>query len=140
MRRSADRIRHAVSFEIIGLMAMTPLGAWLFDVPMLEMGVLAIVAATLATLWNYIYNLIFDHTMLRMRGDVRKQLRHRILHAVLFELGLLIVLIPIIAWYLSIGLMQAFIMDVAFSAFYLVYAFGFNWAYDIIFPVPNPTA
>ena len=26
-------------------------------------------------------------------------------------------------------------MDVAFAAFYMVYAFTFNWAYDRVFPL-----
>ena len=26
-------------------------------------------------------------------------------------------------------------MDVAFAGFFLVYAFVFNWAYDVVFPV-----
>ena len=47
------------------------------------------------------------------------------------------VLMPFIAWYLGISLWQAFVMDVAFALFYLVYAFVFNWAYDRLFPLPE---
>lgn len=140
MRRTADRVRHAISFEIVGLMLITPLGAWAFAMPLHSIGLLAIVAATLATLWNYVFNLMFDHAMRRWRGDVRKAIKHRVLHAVLFELGLLVVLVPVIAWHLGVSLMAAFVMDVSFALFYLVYAFVFNWAYDVIFPVPDPTA
>jgi uncharacterized membrane protein len=137
MRSTADRIRHALSFELIALAIITPLGAVVFDTPLKEMGVVTVVSATIATVWNYLYNLIFDHAMLRWRGSVRKTPAIRVLHAVLFEAGLLIVLIPFIALYLGVGLWTAFLMDVAFAAFYLVYAFCFNWAYDVIFPVPD---
>tara|TARA_R110000850_G_scaffold15497_1_gene48500 strand:+ start:143 stop:589 length:447 start_codon:yes stop_codon:yes gene_type:complete len=140
MRRTADRIRHAISFEIIGLVLITPLGAWAFDMPLHSIGLVALVAATLATLWNYVYNFLFDHAMLRLRGAVSKRLKHRIVHAVLFELGLLIILVPFIAWQLDISLVDAFIMDVSFALFYLVYAFVFNWLYDVVFPVPEPTS
>jgi len=139
MRNTADRIRHALSFEVLALLIVTPLASWIFGFAMLDIGVLALAASTLATLWNYVYNLIFDRAMLRLLGRVQKALRDRVVHAVLFELGLLIVLIPIIAWYLSIGLWQAFVMDASFSLFYLVYAFVFNWAYDVIFPIPPLT-
>ena len=139
MRNTADRIRHALSFEVLALLIVTPLASWLFGFAMLDIGVLAVAASTLATLWNYVYNLIFDRAMLRLVGRVQKTLRDRVVHAVLFELGLLIVLIPIIAWYLNIGLWQAFVMDASFSLFYLVYAFVFNWAYDAIFPIPPLT-
>lgn len=136
MRSTADRIRHAVSFEIIGLVLVTPAGAALFDMPMHDIGTVAIVGATLATVWNYIYNLAFDHAMLRLAGHVRKSVGLRVLHALLFEAGLLAGLLPFIAWYLGVTLWQAFVMDLSFALFYLVYAFGFNWAYDVVFPVP----
>ena len=139
MRQTADRIRHAISFELIALAIITPVGAHVFDTPIKDMGVVTLVSATIATLWNYAYNLIFDHAMLRARGDVRKTPAIRVLHAVLFEAGLLVVLIPFIALYLGVGLWTAVMMDLAFAGFYLVYAFGFNWAYDVIFPVPAPT-
>jgi uncharacterized membrane protein len=138
MRSTADRIRHALSFELIALAIITPLGAVVFDTPLKEMGVVTVVSATLATGWNYLYNLIFDHAMLRRRGSVLKTPAIRVLHAVLFEAGLLLVLIPFIALYLGVSLWTAFVMDVAFAGFYLIYAFAFNWAYDVIFPIPDP--
>lgn len=140
MRATKDRIRHAISFEVIALLIVTPAGALAFDKPMHDIGVVSIVSATLATLWNYIYNLLFDHAMLRIAGHLRKTLFLRILHALLFEGGLLIVLLPFIAWYLGIGLLEAFYLDVSFALFYLVYAFVFNWLYDLIFPVPASRA
>jgi len=139
MRTTSDRIRHALSFEIIALMIVTPLGGWLFHAPMQDMGVIAIVGASVATGWNYAYNLIFDRALLRLRGTVVKTVPLRILHAVMFEGGLLIILLPFIAWYLGIGLMAALAMDLAFALFYLVYAFVFNWVYDLVFPLPLTT-
>ena len=61
----------------------------------------------------------------------------RVLHAVLFEAGLIVLLIPFIAWYLGISLWAALVMDIAIVVFYLVYAFFFNIAYDRVFPIPN---
>jgi uncharacterized membrane protein len=140
MRTTADRIRHALSFEIIGLALVTPLGAWAFHMPLHDIGVVSLVGATIATGWNYLYNLGFDHAMRRLRGDVRKTVPIRVLHAVLFEAGLLAVLLPFMAWYLGVSLWQAFVMDIAFAGFYLVYAFVFNWAYDLVFPLPRASA
>lgn len=140
MRTTADRIRHAVSFEIVGLALVTPLGAWAFHAPINEIGVVALVGATLATVWNYVFNLAFDHALLRSRGHVGKTLWLRLVHAGLFELGLLVLLMPFIAWYLGVSLIQALLMDVSFAGFYVVYAFVFNWAYDLVFPVPSGRA
>ncbi|MDH4440015.1 MAG: PACE efflux transporter [Rhizobium sp.] len=135
MRSVADRIRHAVSFELLGLAIITPIGAWAFSMPMADIGVVGIGAATLATGWNYIYNLGFDHYLQRTRGTTLKTLPMRIVHAVLFEAGLVTVLMPFIAWYLEISIWQAFVMDLSLSLFYLVYAFIFNWSYDRLFPL-----
>lgn len=137
MRSTLDRIRHAISFEVIGLLLITPLGALAFGKPMADIGVVAFVSAAIATGWNYLFNLIFDHALLRLRGNVQKSLPVRILHAIAFEAGLLVILLPFIAWYLGISLLEAFLMDVSFAGFYLIYAFGFNWFYDIVFPVPG---
>jgi uncharacterized membrane protein len=136
MRATKDRIRHAISFEIIALVVITPLGAWAFGIPLHSIGVVAIVSATIATVWNYAYNLLFDLAMLRIAGDVRKALALRIVHTVLFEAGLLAVLLPFIVWQLGVTVMQAFVMDLSFALFYSAYAFVFNWVYDVTFPVP----
>ncbi|SEP08223.1 Uncharacterized membrane protein [Salinihabitans flavidus] len=137
MRTTPDRIRHAVSFEILGLLIVTPLGAWAFDMAPLAIGVVAVVGATIATLWNYLYNVLFDRAMLRLAGHVHKTVALRVLHALLFEAGLLVVLMLFIAWHLDVSLMTALVMDLGFAGFYLVYAFAFNWAYDVIFPIPG---
>jgi uncharacterized membrane protein len=136
MRTVSDRIRHALCFEAIGLAIMIPLGTWLFGLHLSEMGLIGIGSATAATVWNYFYNLGFDHAMQRLRGHTRKGLWLRVAHAILFEAGLLVILLPPIAWYLGIGLMQAFVMDISIAAFYVAYAFLFNLAYDRVFPVP----
>lgn len=137
MRSTSDRIRHAISFEIIGLALVTPLGALAFGMPLADVGVVGVAGATIATGWNYLYNLGFDHAMQRLTGGTRKSLAVRVLHAVLFEGGLLLALLPLIAWYLDVSLLEAFLMDVSFALFYLVYTFVFNWAYDRIFPLPD---
>lgn len=138
MRGTADRIRHVISFEIVALSIITPLGAWVFGVPMLDMGAVGAGAALIAAGWNYVFNLGFDHALARLRGSVRKTLALRVLHALLFEAGLVVVLVPFVAWYLGVGLYEAFLMDLALTVFFLVYAFLFNWAYDALFPLPEP--
>ena len=137
MRATKDRIRHAISFEVLALLIVAPLGAWTFGHPVFEMGVVGIVSATTATVWNYVYNLLFDHAMLRIVGTVHKTLPQRVLHTLLFEGGLLVALLPFIAWYLGIGLLEAFYLDASITVFYLVYTFVFNWLYDLIFPIPE---
>ena len=137
MRSPLDRIRHALSFEILALLLIVPLGAVVFHMPMHDIGLVSLVSATLATLWNFAYNYGFDAVLKRLRGTTLKTSALRILHAVLFEGGLLLVLMPFIAWYLEVSLWQAFVMDLSFALFYMVYALAFNWGYDHLFPLPE---
>lgn len=137
MRTTADRIRHAVSFEIVGIALATPLAAFAFHLPGGDSAVIVVASATVAMVWNYVYNLGFDHVMAAWRGSTVKTTPIRIAHAVLFELGLLALMLPLVAWYLGISFWQALVMDIALAAFYMAYAFVFNWAYDRVFPLPE---
>ena len=137
MRSALDRLRHALSFEIIALILVIPAGAILFDVPLHDFGVVGIFSATLATLWNLGYNVLFDLALQRLTGTTLKSRIVRVLHALAFEAGLLVVLLPFIAWYLGISLWDAFVMDIALAGFYLVYAYAFNLIYDTLFPLPE---
>lgn len=138
MRSFPDRVRHTLLFEVIGLALVIPGGAQLFGLPATHMGVIGVGSATVATLWNFVYNLGFDHGMLRFVGHTRKNLPTRVLHALLFEGGLLLLLLPPMAWYLGMGLWETLLMDLAIVIFYVVYAFLFNLAYDRLFPLPAP--
>ena len=137
MRSALDRLRHALSFEIIALILVIPAGAILFDVPLHDFGVVGIVSATLATLWNLGYNVLFDLALQRLTGTTLKSRIVRVLHALAFEAGLLVVVLPFIAWYLGISLWDAFVLDIALAAFYIVYAYVFNLIYDTLFPLPE---
>ena len=136
MRSVADRIRHALCFEIIGLILVTQLSGWLFNTPLVQFGVLALALSVLATLWNYVYNLAFDHAMLRLVKRVEKTLLERVLHAFLFEVGMLIITLPLVVWWMEYGLMEAFKMSIALMIFYLVYVYIYNIVYDKLFPIP----
>ena len=140
MRTTTDRLRHAISFELIGLVLVIPIVSWMFNMPAGDTGLIAVVSATIATTWNYIYNLVFDHGMVRFLGHVHKSIRVRIFHTLLFEAGLLVFLLPFIAWYLQVSIVQAFFVDFSFTIFYLVYTFVFNWGYDLVFPLPREAA
>jgi uncharacterized membrane protein len=133
MRSAWDRIRHAISFELGGLALVSPLGAWAFDLPLADITMVRMACAFIATVWTYAYNLAFDTALQRLSGGTGKSIPMRVLQAILFEAGLLAMLTPLMAWYLDISLVQAFLMDVAFALVFVLYAFVFNWAYDCIF-------
>ncbi|WP_201589724.1 PACE efflux transporter [Psychrobacter fozii] len=137
MRTTKDRIRHTLGFEIVGLIIFIPLASWLFGFDIHAIGLIAVAGSLIATVWNYFYNLLFDHSMVKLRGNVHKTVPIRLLHAFLFEGGLLLLFLPMIAWYLGISLWQAFMMDITMATFYVVYAFFYNLSYDKVFPIPE---
>lgn len=136
MRTGSDRLRHAIGFELIGLMLCPLIASWVMGMQLLELGKLAIMLSVIATAWNYVYNLLVDKLMQKLLGRTQKSLPERVLHTLMFEAGLLLFVLPLIAWLLQISLKQAFVLDMGFVIFYLVYAFFYNWAYDRMFPIP----
>jgi uncharacterized membrane protein len=60
----------------------------------------------------------------------------RIAHAALFECGLTVFLVPMIAWALEVSLWRALVYDIGLLSFFLVYTYGFTWAFDRVFGLP----
>ncbi|MFV0574180.1 MAG: PACE efflux transporter [Vibrio sp.] len=136
MRTTFDRLRHTICFELIGLLILALGVSKLIHMDMTKVTVLAVAFSIIATVWNYFYNIGFDKAMLKYTGQLEKTIAIRVFHSCLFELGLVVITLPIMAWYLQISLKEAFILDIGMVVFYLVYAFFYNIAYDRIFPIP----
>ena len=141
MRTTADRIRHTLLFEIIGLAICVPLASWILDKGLAQIGVLSIVLS-LAAMWlNYVFNLIFDIALVQLGRPVNvRPVWMRVLHAMLFEASLLILTIPAVAWWLDMTLWTAFLTDMGFVLFFLIYTYIYNWVYDVVFPMPVQSA
>lgn len=63
MRSTKDRVRQAISFEVIGLLLSVPLAALTFGFDIGKTGVPGVVGDTIATLWNYLFNLMLRHDL-----------------------------------------------------------------------------
>jgi uncharacterized membrane protein len=125
-----ERIFQAIGFELLAMLICTPLLAWVMDKPMLEMGVATMAIAALALAWNVIFNGLFDRVLKRF-ALVRK-VWVRVVHALLFEGGLVAVGVPLIAWWLNISLWQAFLLDIGVLLFFLPYTYLYHWGYDVV--------
>ena len=123
-----ERFIYAFFFEIFGIGISTPLFAWLTGTPMVDMGVIATVIAVMALLWNMLFNSIFDAWL--KRNHLSKNTRLRVLHAFLFEVGLICGALPFIMWWLSISLREALTLDIGMILFYLPYTYIYSLVYD----------
>jgi uncharacterized membrane protein len=98
-------------------------------------GAASVMASAVAILWNLAWNWLFEAWEARQAAGGRGVAR-RIAHAIGFEGGLLVFLVPLMAWWLGIGLFEALVLDVGFLAFFLVYTFVFNLGFDTLFGLP----
>ncbi|MEG2962833.1 MAG: PACE efflux transporter [Janthinobacterium sp.] len=118
----------AVAATSFGLAALTGESA-------AHSSVIATVTAAIAVAWNVIWNSLFERWEARQARRGRSLWR-RIAHALGMEGGLVLMLVPLFAWWFGVGLWQAFIMDLWLLLYFLVYTFVFNWTFDRIFGLP----
>ncbi|UUZ70602.1 multidrug/biocide efflux PACE transporter [Polaromonas sp. P1(28)-13] len=123
-----ERFFHALGFEVLAIAICAPLGAWLLDYSLAHMGLLTLMISLVAMSWNMVFNALFDRAQRSM--GFRRTLVARVVHSVLFEIGLILAVVPLAAWWLGIGLWQAFVLDIGIVLFFLPYTFAFNWTYD----------
>ena len=96
---------------------------------------LAIGSSAIALGWNLVFNMLFERWERRQPTRGRSVAR-RVAHAIGFEGGLLLFLVPFFAWWLGVSLWQALVLDIGFLLFFLVYNFVFAWAFDRLFGLP----
>ncbi len=125
-----ERIIQAIGFECLAILICTPLLAWIMDKPLLEMGLVTVLIAGLALAWNVVFNGMFDRVL--KRYAIAHNAWSRVVHALLFEGGLVAMGVPLIAWWLGVSLWQAFLLDIGVLLFFLPYTYVYHWGYDVV--------
>lgn len=97
--------------------------------------ILSVVTSAIAMIRNWLYTTLFEAWESRQRKRGRS-IKRRIGHAIGFEGGLLMLLVPLSAWWLYLSLFQALMMNLGLAAFFLGYTVVFNWAFDYVFGLP----
>lgn len=100
-----------------------------------DSGIMAVAASVIAICWNLSFNHLFEKWEARQTVKGRSVLR-RVVHAIGFEGGIAAMLIPLMAWWFSITLWEAAVMEAGLLVFFMVYTFAFNWAFDRLFGLP----
>lgn len=129
------RILYAVLFESIGLV-ITTLGLMAFSSSSAETaGGAALGSMVIALAYSYAFNWAFE-TWERRQPVRGRSAKRRLVHGALFEAGLLLLMVPFLAWWMQIGLIEALVYDAGLLAFFAVYTLGFTWAFDRLFGLP----
>lgn len=132
------RVIQAISYEIILLSLFIPIVTLVFKQAIMDSAALGMSLTILALLWNMIFNYGFEKWEVR-QGWYTRGLKQRLLHALGFEGGLLVLGVPVIAYFLEISLLEAIIADIGFTIVIMVYTFIFQWAFDRLFGEPERT-
>ena len=77
-----------------------------------------------------VFNSLFDR--LKARLQLANGGWTRVLHALLFEGGLILLAVPLIAALMKISLLEAFILDIGVLLFFLPYTYVYHWGYDVL--------
>lgn len=125
-----ERVFHAVIFEVTANVIIALSLAWLMNVSVLQSGSLSVISALTATVWNFIFNKLFDS--LQKKHQFKRTFLVRAIHAVGFETGLIISLIPVAMVMLNLSVTEAFFVEVGLVLFFLPYTMLFNWLYDYL--------
>lgn len=125
-----ERIFHAVIFEVTANVIIALSLAWWMNVSVLQSGSLSVISALTATVWNFVFNRLFD--ALQKEHQFQRTFLVRAIHAVGFETGLIITLIPVAMYVLNLTLTEAFFVEIGLVLFFLPYTLLFNWLYDIL--------
>ena len=128
------RVIHMLGFEIFGVIIFTPIAMFVLHEDIFSVGVIAVMISLMAMVWNFIYNYIFDLVENSLNGHrSTRKMSMRLFHALLFEIGLLIVTVPLVAYWLDMSLLDALLIDIGFVVFYLIYALSYNYIFDKIY-------
>jgi uncharacterized membrane protein len=98
-------------------------------------GVAAVASSSVAFVWNFVFNSVFESWEARQATRGRNWKR-RLAHAIGFEGGLVVMLVPLFAWWLRISLWDALVLDIGLLLFFMVYTYIFSLTFDRIFGLP----
>jgi len=126
----------AILYEVFAVAFVGPVLSVVFDKPPSSTIGLAIVLSSIALAWNYVFNTLFERWESRQPAPGRSFGR-RLAHAAGFEGGLVVILIPVMAHWLDISPVSAFVANLSLLAFFFFYAIIFTCVFDRMFGLPQ---
>lgn len=130
------RIVQAFLYEIILLVISAPIIALVFNQDLTSSVALIITVAIMALFWSMLFNMLFERWE-RANGIKKRELKHRVYHAVGFEVGFMIISVPVIAWFLKMSLLHTLFADIGIALGVMMYTFFFQLVFDKVFGEPQ---
>jgi len=135
MTPARRKIVYAVSFETLGTLVASIALMLMSEASAGSSLVLSMLTATIALCWSFVFNTIFEGWEARQAIKGRS-LKRRTVHALLFEGGLVLICIPVMAWWLWVGYLEALVYEAGLIALFIAYTYAFTWGFDRVFGLP----
>lgn len=136
MQGARRKVIHATLYELIAIVIVTLAMRWISDKSTAHATALALSTSVIALSWNMVFNSLFE-AWERRQTSRERTVRRRMAHAIGFEGGLVLMTVPLIAWWMDMSWAQALLADLGLVVFFLFYTFGFNWLFDHLFGLPS---
>lgn len=135
MTPARRKIVYAISFEALGTLLASVALLLMSEASAESSFVLSVLTATIALSWSFVFNTGFEAWEARQPVKGRS-LRRRTVHALLFEGGLVLICIPVMAWWLQVGYLEALVYEAGLIALFILYTYAFTWGFDRFFGLP----
>lgn len=129
------KITQALLYEGIAVLCVAPALQLVYEQGAGHSLALSLIISAVALGWSMLFNAGFEYWEARQRLRARTWQR-RLLHALGFEGGLTLILLPVISAWLNISLLSALLANVTLFVFFFFYALVFQWGFDRVFGVP----
>lgn len=135
MTERQRKLLQAALYETGAVLLVTPIIILIFNHDLMSSFWLSVAMSTIAMLWNYAFNTLFEAWEKRQTTKGRSWQR-RVAHAIGFEGGLAVFFVPLVAYWLSVSWWVALVTDAGLLLLFLLYTVAFTWLFDRVFGLP----
>ena len=136
MQGMKRRVTYVFFYEVLSFLICAMILAVLSGSTISHTGPLSLLIAVIAVSVNFFYNYAFEWWEKRQHSKTRTIFR-RVVHAIGFRAVLVTILIPLIAWWMQISLVKAFLLDFSLMIIIPCYTFVYNYFFDHLFGLPS---
>lgn len=136
MQGMKRRVTYVFFYEVLSFLICARILAVLSGSTISHTGPLSLLIAVIAVSVNFFYNYAFEWWEKRQHSKTRTIFR-RVVHAIGFQAVLVTILIPLIAWWMQISLVKAFLLDFSLMIIIPCYTFVYNYFFDHLFGLPS---
>lgn len=135
MQTVRRRVLYATLYEALAIIITSVGLAWFSGSAAANATLAGIGSSAIALAWNLVYTTFYERWEARQQRKGRTFWR-RAAHAVGFELGLVLMTVPLFAAVLGISWWEALVYDFGLILFFLIYTYIFNLGFDKVFGLP----